>query len=633
MAIAIDALVLRLKAADTAYYNGVTLMSDAAYDLLRDQLRKLDPQNPYLKSVGAPVQSGWQKVVHAQAMQSLNKANLIDEMYSWAMGLKTQNTRYIITEKLDGISISLFYWEGKLIQAVTRGDGTIGEDITTNVVRMKGVPQTIDGFTGYIRGEVVCLKSDHAKHFAGQSNPRNTASGTAKRQSNPEACQYLTVLAYQVSPALVSKRDTLEFLKDAGFAVPNFHIAGTIQAVDSVYQEYIDCARGQLDYDIDGLVVELDDTGLFESKGYLNGNPRAAVAYKFPAEEQPTILRDLQWQVGKSGRITPVAVFDTVSLAGANVSRASLHNIAYIQRLVQAASGVGLYLCAGDQILVARKNDVIPGVEELLAQAEGNITEFFPPENCPCCGSPTEMSGEYLLCVDDTCPANIQGAIVRWLEKVGILHFGPTLVEALLDAGLVQDIADLYTVDVKKAAQISFNGRTVGGTADLAFNNLHAKKELDLHVFLGSLGLNSLIGRSMIKTFVDAGYDTLLKLQNVRASELAQIPGVGMTKADAFVKGMQSKETLITRLLNAGVTIKQKATGNMSGLSMCQTGFRDPAMVSAFEAAGGTVKSSVGKGLTYLVCTNKSGSSTKLDKARQLGTEVKEIAEMWALLN
>ena len=200
--------------------------------------------------------------------------------------------------------------------------------------------------------------------------------------------------------------------------------------------------RAKLDYDIDGIVIQFDDDTTMESLGLQGRGPKGAVAFKFPHEEKETTLKEVVWQVGKSGRITPVAIVEPVLLAGATVSRASLHNLSNIHDL---ASAVGQsVLAAGDRLLVCRRNDVIPFVETVLLDTQDpNAKVFEPPETCPECGSPTVMDGEYLVCNGDACPAQIKGMITRWIKKIGVLHFGDTLVEALISAGLVEDIADL----------------------------------------------------------------------------------------------------------------------------------------------------------------------------------------------
>lgn len=366
----------RLVAANEAYRRGeAPVMTDAEYDALEDALAEAvasgDPSDPtvaaaaaFLASIGSPPadDSGWTKVRHDVPMSSLNKAQDASDLRSWAATVN-RNADLVWTEKLDGISVSLRYVDGALVRAATRGDGETGEDITRNVVRMKGVVRAIKGFTGHVRGEIVLRRSDLAAHFPDYSNPRNAAAGVAKRLDGV-GVEHLTVFAYQIvregGTQLTRKRDELTVLARVGFPVPNH---GTTPDVESIVRLRDGYNRDTLDYDIDGLVVEVDDLERAAALGELNHRPRAAVAYKFSHMTAETTLRDVVWQVGKSGRLTPVAVFDPVTLAGARVERASLATPDRVTKL---------RLSEGCRILVSRRNDVIPRVEANLDEGITN---------------------------------------------------------------------------------------------------------------------------------------------------------------------------------------------------------------------------------------------------------------------
>ena len=376
----IDQLAANIAKWKDAYYNGPSpLVSDAVFDAAEDELRRLDPNHPVLKAIGAPVASGplvgggWPKVKHTIPMTSLNKAQVEADMdvFFKSCGKVSQ---FIVMDKLDGLSVSLKYENRKLVQACTRGDGEIGEDITRNVLLMKGavkmLPPTMGGnptpATVYVRGEMVVTHDDFKAHFPGESNPRNTASGTAKRQSDPAKCAYVTVIAYDLMPngvSMSSKMAELTILDDMGFRTPRWFLCGTTAQVYAVYADYIATTRKIVGYDIDGLVIAVEDTVIREALGDLNGRPKGAIAYKFPHEEKTSILRDIVWQVGNSGRITPVAVFDPVVIAGAKVERASLATVRQVEMLK---------LFPGCRILVARRNDVIPRIEANLDEGVHN---------------------------------------------------------------------------------------------------------------------------------------------------------------------------------------------------------------------------------------------------------------------
>lgn len=381
-----------LQAWREAYYNGTPIVVDAVYDAEEDSIRDAILTLPegdslrveveeFLARVGAPTPTvsnddgggKWQKVKHKVPMGSLNKAQPQQdaqgnqdhqELRSWlnslgVLGIVT-GPRFVWSDKCDGISIALYYTDGELVQAVTRGDGEEGEDITTNVLKMKGIVRKIKGYDGFIRGEIVLRKSDWKAHFPTYANPRNAASGIAKRQSGGGQ-EHLTVLHYQMirfnGTPIPSKYHEFKVLVALGAAVPSWGTANSLEEVEQVYLRYIAGDREALDYDIDGLVIEINDNDSRESFGSHNNRPKAAIAYKFPHDKKPTRLITIQWQVGNTGRVTPVAIFEPVKLAGATVSQASLHNVRRME---------GLRLSEGCRILVSRRNDVIPMVEANL---------------------------------------------------------------------------------------------------------------------------------------------------------------------------------------------------------------------------------------------------------------------------
>lgn len=362
----VNDLVIKLRVARESYYHGVPTMSDAAFDAMENSLRKVDPTHDYFSEVGAPAsKTGWPKVKHPVDMGSLGKAQTVEDFQEWVRLRGLVGSDLIVTEKLDGISVLLTYGaDGNFETAATRGDGKEGEDISRNVLLMKGVPKKIENSSGgkvYVRGEIVCHKSIHPIEFAGDSNPRNTASGTAKRQNSGwQKCRHLNVYSYRLDYTNrdMDKGVSLTELRELGFDVPNYAIVKGSE-VEAYYQEYINKTRDSLDYDIDGLVIEVDSVRVASRLGSHNGTPKGSIALKFPHDSATTTLLDVVWQTGSTGRITPVAIFETVNLAGANVSKASLHNLKRLE---------SLKLYKGCEILVSRRNDVIPMVE-------GNISE------------------------------------------------------------------------------------------------------------------------------------------------------------------------------------------------------------------------------------------------------------------
>jgi DNA ligase (NAD+) len=664
----------KLIEANEAYRNAQPIMSDAQYDKMEDRLRSLlvglDPNldvvkegQAFLAGIGAPVPSTpaaptatpgtngkpnakgkvhWVKAKHRHAMGSLNKAQDSGDLKGWVDSCQAEGVNLCISDKCDGISIGLYYDGGELKQAITRGDGSEGEDITRNVVKMKGVQTRIKGFTGFIRGEIVLRKSDHQTHFPTYSNPRNAASGVAKRLDGTGS-EHLTVLHYTMvrdtGTPLPSKSVQFRVLDRLGCALPQWVVVSSLAEVETVYQTYVDSKRDSLDYDIDGLVIDVDDTPAREALGERNHRPKGSVAYKFPHEQKETVLRNIRWQVGNSGRVTPVAEFDTVNLAGANVKQASLHNLSNMLKLAQGQGQEHLF--EGDVVLVSRRNDVIPYVEatmggNVLVDASGDPNfeppAFEAPKVCPTCGHQTQMDGEYLICPATlACPSQVEGSIKRWVKKLNLLGWGNEIIETLVEQGLVKDPADLYTLDPDKVAALQMKGRRIGSTAHTIHQELHGKgKLLPLSVFIGSLGI-PLVARSMCATIVDAGFETLDLMRAATVSEVASIPGMGQSKAESFVAGLAERAAVIDKLLSVGVKIKAPSTGTLKGAVVCMTGFRDMDMTDAIEAAGGRV-AGISRKVTLLVAKNPASTSGKAKKARGYGIEIIDPDEMWTRL-
>ena len=669
----------RLREASEAYYNGSPIMSDAKFDALYDQVVDLAPNHPVLSEIGAKPsdKSPWKKVTHEVGMLSLNKAQSEEEMREWWSDQSPAGPHAaVLMHKLDGIAIDLAYEDGVLVRAATRGNGTVGEDITRNAKRMKGVQTRLEDvppcgaylvggtnteaykFTGWIRGEVLCTHEDF-ENFPDASNVRNIASGVAKRLDG-KGTEHLTVVVYAVHTPegqsdFQSKMMELQFLEDMGFEVVGYEPVDSPEEVQSIWQRYSDQDREALNYDIDGLVVTLNDSVRFEEAGLKNKKPAGAVAYKFEHESKPSTLTGITWQVGGTGRVTPVANFEVVVLAGAEVKRASLHNISLIRDL--CAEHNREFLRVGDRILVSRRNDVIPMVEELLIPSEGEV--LHTPDECPDCGTSLERDGEYLVCPNIAgCPAQKVGRIRNWIVKIGVLGWGTSVIEALVEQGHVESLPDLYTLDRDTLAAVQLSGRVVGSNADTMLANLREKSELDFHVFLGSLGI-PFWSRSMCRTLVENGYDDMKSLMELLKScgatvehpfnpqyvqphakkasgyKLPGIEGVGQTKWDAFCVGFYRVWKDAGNLISDGhITIKEPVTGGaLTGQVIVFTGFRDADLQSELEAAGAIVKSSISKKTTILVAKNPNSTSSKLKKARENGTSVVGIDKVREMLS
>lgn len=614
--------------ARTAYYNdkvtGVKPVSDKVYDAWIDELRILDPKNTAVTSVGAPVHvSAWKKAKHQIPMGSLDKVNTITEFEKWVTDHCPKGDLFV-SEKLDGLSIELIYENGKLVQGITRGDGDIGEDITQNVVKMGGVPRAIKGstFTGSFRGEIILTKTNHKKYFADKANPRNAASGTSKRLDSVGS-EHLDILLYQVIGDTDFKTEEAQFnfLLAAGCKTPNFKVVPSQVTVHGVVKRAVDLIkaawgdyqagiRETLDYDIDGLVIRLNDMAAQLALGEKDMRPKGAIAWKFANEAMESTIIGIEWQVGNSGRLTPVATVNPVTLVGATVTRASLYNLAYIEEL-------GLDI--GAKVLVARANDVIPRIEELI---KGTGKVHRPPTKCPQCQGDVDMIGENLTCLNSTaCPAQVIGRIKNWVNELNILDLGETLIEKLVTAGLVVHVSDLYTLTKKDLASLDRMGDR---SAEVVYDSLWSHSPITLDIFLGGLSI-PMIGSSTIRLIMDAGYDTLEDIMDMTLDEMEAISGIGPGRAKSLYDYLVEYEDVIDALQTNGLNIKDRIIGTLSGKTFCFTGAmknKRAFLEQKVADCGGAIKSSVGKGLGYLVIADVNSTSSKAQAARKFGTKL-----------
>ena len=622
----------QLRTWRVAYEAGHPIVSDDVYDACRDELKQLQADAPEVVAVGAPVPtSEWAKAAHGLPMGSLDKVNLPPELDEWASkleGLPEGGNQWAWSEKLDGAGIHLRYENGVLIQAITRGDGSVGEDIVQNVRKMKGVVEGASfGFTGSIRGEIMLFKSDHATHHSGYSSRRNAAAGISKRYDG-RGVEHLTVVVYSILDGDMACPDDqfedsdghLRWLALRGFVVPTHGVA-TLEEVKEIWRRYQAETRGQLDYDIDGLVIKLNDLTRQYALGEKDGRPVGATAFKFEAPKREARITKIEWQVGATGRITPVAYFTPVELFGATITQASVYNIAYIRKL-------GLRV--GGRVLIARANDVIPRVVSCRDPA---VQCEEAPSHCPVCGSGTQMDGEHLTCPNTAdCPAQAVGRIGRWIAALDIKEWGDTLIERLVATGKVKSVPDLYRLTVADLAEMDRLSEKMGEKLRIL---LWEKNPIPLEIFLGGLSIPG-CATSTIRLVMDHGRDTLEKMQSALIDDFLKIPGLGPVKSQALTTWFLHHRDLVDDLLARGIRIRDVVRGSLSGKSFCFTGtmrHKRPDLEAMAVAAGGVVKGSVSKGLTYLVIADPTSTSSKAQAARKNGTTCISEDDFLALLN
>ena len=617
----LEQLILQAK---EAYYNGTPTVTDEVYDAWADELSDLDGLNQVLAQVGAlvPAVTEWSKVKHLNPMGSLNKVNTLEEVTEWVQS-NAQGEPLLVSEKLDGISIQVQYVSGKLVQASTRGDGYIGEDITANVIRMKGAPEKLSKRVScHLRGEIVILRSDFDAWFKSEyAGTRNAASGISKRYDG-KGCEHLTVMFYQVmSTTLPTAEENFRYIEGLGLRTPSWYLSGMwlgVRTPHDIWVEYQQTKRDKLDYEIDGLVVEVNDLSKKFALGEKDLRPEGAVAFKFAPITRETTVRGFVCQTGGTGRITPVANFDQVNLLGAKIENASVYNQKYINTL-----GLGV----GAKVLVARANDVIP---RIVALVKGNGPVFSIPSTCSSCGSQVVQDGEFHVCPNKQgCPAQVVGRVSHWISSLGILEWGDTLIEKLVASNLVKTIPDLYRLTEAQVAGLDRMGAT--STAKV-LKLLHEKKSLPLDHFLGSLSIPG-VATSTIKTLMDAGLDTFERLQGSTLEKIASVKGIGPVKAASLVNWVRTQGNVVQELSSVGVVIEAPIRGKFSGMYFCFTGetkTKRSDLESMVKAHGGEVKSSVTKKLTYLVLSDTT--TTKARTAEKYGTKCISEEEFLALV-
>jgi DNA ligase (NAD+) len=621
-----DELVSLIKTAATAYYNGDEIMSDAEYDLLVDELTKLDPNNKVLAEVGAELPaSEWKKMEHPVPLGSLDKFNKPEEIIDWVK-TKLNNGDVVVSEKLDGISIGCIYKDGVLVSAITRGNGKVGDDVLTNVVKMQGVVKVIPPdhmnrkFNGTVRGEIILTKTNHAKWFPEFANPRNGAAGISRRFDG-EGSEYLTLMMYDVMPtdlpAFNTETEKFRWLTASGFKTPHWTPCATTDYIINIWQEYQDKTRATLDYEIDGLVVGIDDLSQPIAKEFSNLRPRAKKAFKFPNQHIKTPAKRVSDDIGATGHITPVCWFEPVLVQGSTIEKASVYNYAYIEKL-----GIG----EGAVLLVCKANDIIPRVERVLEKAK---TVHQPPTHCPACNTKLHWEGAYLICPNkQECKPQVIGRLAKWVSALDVLELGDALLTKLVEDGLVKTPADLYTLSIDTLSKIDRMGKK---SAKNVHDALWKRNPITLDLFLGGLSIPG-IGQQTIKVIMDAGFDTLEKVRAMSVADIEGVKGMGKIRAGSLFQGLKDYEAVIDALIKNGVQIKEKqvmdTTGKLSGQVVVFTGEASrprKELQAMVESNGGKCGSSVSKQTTLLVLADPESTSTKANKARAMG--VKLISE------
>ncbi|MDR2495102.1 MAG: NAD-dependent DNA ligase LigA [Spirochaetaceae bacterium] len=622
----IETLERLIAAYQASYYNGEAEISDGEFDLLWDELARLRPESPILARIGADSGS-FPKARHRIPMGSQDKAANPAEFRAWAE--KTAAGTFLVQYKLDGASLELQYESGKLVKAITRGDGVTGDEITRNARRMKGVAAELDiPFSGGVRGEVVMTREVWKEKYAEKANCRNAANGIMRRKDG-EGCEDLRLITYDAAAFgddgfFEDEARKVAWLKERGFAVAVTVELSDVEAIIE-YRRNIALARESLPVDIDGLVVKDRTTDMADLR---RGRPERQIAFKFDLEVAYSILRDVEWS--ESGTTyTPVGVVDPVRIAGTAVQRANLNNPAMIRAL-------GLKI--GSAVSVVKRGEIIPKIEGLapsgVLPARGERDIVFP-ERCETCGSALEDAGTRLFCPNQKCPKRLLHRLQKWVGVLDIRELGDKLLRQLFERGRVRRIPDFYTLSPEELADFERMG---DASAAKVARHIRTKRELPLAVFIAGFDFEG-VGGTIMEKVVAAGFDTLEKLRGATEEDLADVYGLGGITARIIVEGLKETVLEMDETLAAGVvTVAAPPAGNLplKGFSFCFTGELSGMKRSEAEekarSLGAVAKSSVGKDLSFLVTNNPTSDSSKNKKARSLGIPVIDEKDFAAIL-
>lgn len=666
-------------------------ITDAAFDKLLAELQQIEAAHPelvtpdsYTQRVGGYVSEQFTPVTHMARMYSMDDAMNLEELDEWLVrteeALGAGGVAYTCELKIDGLGVAITYQNGSFVRAATRGDGTTGEDVSLNVRTIKDVPMHLSevalahmgadrGTPIEVRGEVYMPKGSFARLNAEAdaegrepfANPRNAAAGSL-RQKDPKvtATRSLATFIYSIADTaplhVDSQHAFLDWLREAGFSVN-----ASVARCTSPAEVHAFCAdalahRGDLDYDIDGVVVKVDGFDQQADLGFTARAPRWAIAFKFPPEEKTTVLREIRIQVGRTGVLTPVAEFDPVTVAGSTIARATLHNLDEIRRKD---------VRVGDTIIVHKAGDVIPEVVgPVLDKRPADAVEWDMPEACPACGSPVVHEGDEVAyrCVSLDCPAQLKERLIHWVSRgcMDVDGLGDELIDKMIEAGLLRDVADFYTLDADSIAALD-TGRTyakddkkkgvaagdpikVGHTiAGKVMDELVRSKAQPLSRVLFALGIRH-VGKSVAEVLAQR-FLTVDALAAASEEDIAACEGIGPKIAASVREFLSVPENLevLQRLREAGLALEENlgaavaqaaqetgvdadlAAGQpLDGLTFVLTGTlvnrtRDEAG-AALKLLGAKVSGSVSKKTSYLVAGPKAGS--KLTKAENLGVPV-----------
>ena len=645
----IDNLIDKINYHSDKYYNQDTPeISDFEYDMLMKELIKLEAENPEFKRVDSPSNrvggmalDKFDQVTHKNPMLSLSNAYSAEDLRDFDRRVREMtdgDVEYVVEFKIDGLSVGITYENGEFKSAATRGNGIIGEDISKNAMTIKSVPLKIDDKREIIvRGEVYISKENFEKVNEYQeehdlqifANPRNLAAGSLRQlDSKLTAKRPLDIFVFNLEninelEGIDTHSDSLEYLKKLGFSVSeNYKICKSIDEVIE-FIEYWTENRGSLKFDIDGMVVKVNNIEQRNEMGFTAKSPRWAIAYKFPAERKKSKILDIEVEVGRTGTITPTAILEPVRLAGTSVSRATLHNEDFIRE-----KDIKLF----DHVIVQKAGDIIPQIVEVVKEDRtGDEKDFVMPSVCPECGEPTvRLEGEAAVkCINISCPAQIRRGMIHFVsrEAMDIDGMGESIITLFLKEGLIKDVSDIYYLKKEQIVPLERMGEK---SADNLIKAIEKSKSNDLWRLINGLGIR-FVGVKGAKILA-SNFSSLDEIMNADVERLQQLEEFGSIMSESVVKFFKEEQNLavIQKLKDAGVNTEageDKSEGIpqlFEGMKIVLTGtlptLKRNQAKEIIELRGGKATSSVSKSTTFVLAGEEAGS--KLTKASDLGIKV-----------
>lgn len=614
---------LLIEAKKAYFTTDKPIMDDHTFDVLEDILRqKLPYHRIFTKAGTSKFVTGFEKKKHQVLMGSQNKVNTFDDLVHYFELKKIpQNTEFVVQPKCDGISLEIEYKNGQLVDAVTRGDGKTGDVITQNVVKMKNFVLNLPkDFSGSIRCEIVMLNKDFAKlnrvSTEKYSNSRNATSGISQRLDGQysEYCSlYATDLLFS-NQSIKKESEKIDFLNKSGFVgVDTFHCQNFDQ-IENIYQKFLNNGRKDYPFEIDGLVIKIEDLNLQNQLGVKNNRPKGQVAYKFPARSSQTRIDKIDWQVGPMGTITPVAQVDPIEISGAVISFASLANYDLIKE-----KNINI----DDIVEIQRRGDVIPHVEKVINKINPGYAQA--PSKCPSCNSPLIQENKFLKCPNiSKCPSQILGSLRLFCDTLEIKGISDKTIAKLYQLNLVKLPGDFYHLKVSDFENIAGLGNKSGTNI---VNEIQSKKTLSLKQILDAAIIPNFSSQRIIQ-IINAGFDTPEKILGITVSQLEVLPGIQITLAEKIYQGIQSRKDFIQSILDNVVILKSKTINHESkifGKNFAITGNLSvprKTLEGKIISLGGKLASSVTSNTDYLITNESESKSSKFKNAQKLGTKI-----------